>query len=360
MTKAAAEKLWFFDRTELRDGDVILELSDTLSGWAISKIDKSPFSHALIWAGGNDFVEAVPGGVRNLGLQRVVVSNPARWLLLRHPDHAVGKRAAEAARRQVGKHYDTLGAARAKWTPRINAHPSSRFCSQLVADVYLQGGGGAIIAGKPPEAITPAELYSSTHYFSQSAPKLIECSEDISQLAQSLKKRSKAYKGSILQNEVKVGRLAFNHVKGMLGNLEAVKHPDIANPPGNLHELIDLLAVTPIMLGKPVADKLVINLKKNRYFNLADAPIAGVREQLIQTAVQVRIDPDPERSKQLLAYVRQEADDWNDAARRSQKNARATERYFQLTSLPLWDELQKMYWRNYLSLKALSVLARDL
>jgi hypothetical protein len=69
-------RLWVFDRNSLQEGEVLLELGESLKSRMIARLDGGRFSHPLIWAGNSDFVEAVSGGVRNIAYMRVLIQRP--------------------------------------------------------------------------------------------------------------------------------------------------------------------------------------------------------------------------------------------------------------------------------------------
>jgi hypothetical protein len=298
-TPPPSDRLWVFDPAALHEGDVVLELGEKLKSWAISKIDRSPFSHALIWVGNTDFVESVGSGVRNLSFARVVIADPARWKLLRQSDREIGKRAALAARRAVTKHYNHLGAFTSVLPGPGSANSKQAFCSELVASAYLEAGC-AVVPGYEPHKVTPRMLLESPVLKPFDLP-ILECDPKSRERARAFRNRDAAYETSIMANEVRVARAAFAEVQPLLASLPPTGIPKLKRRPGNLHETIELLAhLPPVEEVRVVMDRLLTALRSGGYFNLLDMPLNNVREAFLDAGTHIRYGSMPPAERQAL------------------------------------------------------------
>lgn len=359
-TPAHADRLWLFDRAALQEGDVVLELGEGFKSWAISKIDGSPFSHAMIWAGNTDFVESVGSGVRNLSFARVVIADPERWKLLRQPDREIGRRAALAARRLVTKHYNTLGALASVAPGPGSANFTQAFCSELIAYAYNEAGR-ELVAGFAPQKVTPRLLLERSILAPVELP-ILECAPRSRERARELLDRDAAYEASIMANEARVARTAFAVVQPLLASLPPIAIPELANPPGNLHELIDLLAHLPLVDPvRVVLDCLLIALRSAGYFNLLDAPLKDVRETFLNAGMHIRRGNMP--SGELDAFRQDMLDQcrgYGETAKRYLDNALICETLTKSTGHALWQELASMHRRNYNQFLALRTMGTDI
>jgi hypothetical protein len=358
-TPASAARLWVFDRGALHEGDVILELGEGFKSWVISKFDGSPFSHALIWAGNTDFVESVGSGVRNLSFARVVIAEPDRWKLLRQSDREIGKRAALAARRLVAKHYNILGALTSLAPGPGSANFTQAFCTELVAYAYHEAGCD-LVPGCPPHKVTPRMLLESPVLSPHKLP-ILECDPKGAEWARKLLDRDAAYETSLMADEVRVARAAFAEVQPFLGCLPPIAIPGLANPPGNLHELIDLLAHLPLEHARVVLDHLVTALRAVGYFNLLDAPMKDVRETFIKSGMQIRWGNMPcSELDALRKDMLEQCRGYGETAKRYLDNALICEKLSKSAGHTLWEELASMHRRNYQQFLALRAMGIDM
>ncbi len=169
-----------FDPLHLRAGDVVLEFANDKSSRLIAKFDGGSFSHALMWVGGTDFIEATDGGSRVVSFRRIVVSDPNRWMLLRYVgagelSEEVSLAAAREARGLSFVPYSYKGAI-ASITPAAKPRITELFCSQLVAEAYRRVGHEAV-PGQLPHKVTPKSLETSPAFVEITMP-LIEVSAD--------------------------------------------------------------------------------------------------------------------------------------------------------------------------------------
>ena len=133
---ATGRKLYLLDPAGLLAGDILLESGTGFTSAAIRYVDGGNFSHALMWLGGNQLIEAVDCGARLISYTRVIIENPTSWKLLRFTgDAATAAKAAAEARNLAHKRYDTIGAiSTTRWRIRSRPDVTMLFCSQLVAE----------------------------------------------------------------------------------------------------------------------------------------------------------------------------------------------------------------------------------
>jgi len=357
-TGPAPERLWTLDPAALRDGDVILEFGGSIKSAIISAFDGGPYSHALIWVGNNDVVESVGGGVRNLSFERVLIEDPALWTLLHQPDRTLGQRAALAARRLVSKHYNTKGAFRSLGPGAGVSDPGAVFCSELVAQAYLDAGV-EVVPGLPPQKVTPRALLHSG-IFTQMELTLRECDPArIQQLFGSLD-RDEAYRDSLMDKEVRVSRAAFADVESLVRGLPLDEPPGVRHPPGNLSELIDALARLPAETSCAVMDALFDSLQSRGYFHLFDRPFADAREHFIKCRIQLQFGGLPNEEREgVRAYLRRTCDGYNSTIQRYLQNALACEGLVMTNPHSLWRALAEMHRRNYQMVLFLRTLGNE-
>jgi len=156
-------KLSFYclDERRLRPGDVLLEKGSSGVSTLISWADEGEFSHAMIYGGGGQIVEAVLRGTVFISTRRIVTRSPGRWLHLRPRTALTPDQEAAitlALRAHVFKPYATLGVLGTKAKPLQGVQGDrSLFCSQLVALAY-DSIGIPVVPGNPPETVTPNML----------------------------------------------------------------------------------------------------------------------------------------------------------------------------------------------------------
>lgn len=353
------DRLWLFDRKALHDGDVVLELGDSLYSRVITGVDGGPYSHALIWVGNTDFVESVGRGVRILSYERVIISDPECWLLMRQPNRQIGARAAQAARRMVSKYYNLLGAMTSVTPTTGVSKADALFCSELVAQAYLDAGL-ELVPNLPAHKVTPRLLLESSA-LSRVPPPLLECHERTRMRLLDLLDRDAAHENSLMDVEMRASRAAFAEVEHLLSALPPVPHKDVKNPPGNLHELIDTLAHLPMAKSRKVMDALLDRLQAHGYFHLLDKPFEDVRSAFMHNAMRLRYENMPQDERDdLRSTVRERCEGYGTTAQRYLRNAQICERLFQASSHALWQELAAMHRRNYQHVLILRALGKDL
>ncbi len=339
-------RLWVADAEALRDGDVLLEYGGTGKSPLIARFDGGTYSHALMWVGNTDFVEAVGSGVRVISYRRIIIETPNNWILLRQNDSSLGQRAAIAARKFVGKRYDLLGAVGSKWPGTRMPDQELLFCSQLIAEAYLEAGL-ELVPGLASNNVTPRTL-EECQVFKQSPVPLVQLSADDCASAQAYLDRDDAYQGSFMDREARAARKAFNAVKPLLTGLPEVLVPGVGVPPGNLHELTDVLRCVPISVAAPIADRLLSELISVNYFHLLESPIAEeVRDKIIRDGMALRYSALTDEQREMIkTELKAEYQSWGQTMERHHGNASVCYKEWTRTALPLWKELADMYRRN--------------
>lgn len=174
----------FVPPTDLRPGDIILTSQPTLRSAGIQLMTFAPVSHAAVYVGNGQVVEAVGSGVRVRTLAKLM-EEEAVAVALRYPelspDQAKGVRSV--AMEKVGRSFNYVGVAlhvpfsinrRLCELPMIPAlvrdacvrgiggihhlvtSRRALFCSQLVLQSYRQAG--VPITDADPRLISPADI----------------------------------------------------------------------------------------------------------------------------------------------------------------------------------------------------------
>lgn len=261
----AEDDIKVIDSDALLLGDIILERGDDKAAGAIATATGGQFSHALIYVGGDDVVEAMPGGVRSLSLHRLPVTEKSVLKLLRveAAHKSIAAKAAEHARGETFKQYDMRGALTSQSAPRKTPLNSALFCSQLVAKSYAQAGLD-LAPGYTLSSISPNHLERSPMLQSRSLPLKPAPKALLPLLASALKDRSAAYKTSTMAQEMEVARKAYELAMGAIAKTGFRFHA--AFSPGNLHELLDVLNNMPEPARTVGADHLYEALDQGGYF----------------------------------------------------------------------------------------------
>ena len=268
-------RLWRFDPEQLQPGDVVLERGHSLSSDVIMFVDQGEFSHALLWLGGTDFLEAVRGGVRVISVVRVVVNNPLDWIVLRLPDASLSSQAVQHARNMAHKWYDWVGAINTKVPLRNSIDNAALFCSQLVATAYSEAGAH-LVDGVDPSQVTPNMLHQQSSLQIVQPIPLVELDLSIPEedvFFSSLKNRDAAYAESLMDRERRISQTAFRLVQNTFAGIKVPDGYSGKCPPGNLIEAIGLLQVINLAVATTISDRLTEILTTEGYFNLLDGKI---------------------------------------------------------------------------------------
>lgn len=169
---------------DLRPGDIILTTGTGLTSAGIQLMTLAPVSHAAVYVGDGQVVEAVHSGVRVWGIEEFLAQETT-MLAFRHSDLSA-EQAAEIrgyALRQVGAPFNFMGvmlhvplsihrvACELPLTPSgvrdvcirtmgniqyLSAVRQQFFCSQLVLQAYRHAG--APITDADPRMVSPADI----------------------------------------------------------------------------------------------------------------------------------------------------------------------------------------------------------
>lgn len=157
------------DDASLQTGDILLSTSNSLVSGAIRLATNSPISHAAIYIGNGEVVEAITDGVVLQSLEEALRDDTVS-VAFRYPNltEAQGLLIKDFVGKNLGTPYNYWGIV--KGSPFFIAHSHSRiyrvdlrtrdnssfFCSQLVIAAYQQAG--VPITSEQPNLVTPGDL----------------------------------------------------------------------------------------------------------------------------------------------------------------------------------------------------------
>jgi uncharacterized protein YycO len=167
----------------LAAGDIVLSTGDSTISAAIRGATSAPVSHALLYVGDGQVVEAVASGVE-LHMLADAIADATVAVAFRHPSITAEQaaRVRDYAGQQLGRPYDTWGVVRQaafrldravfcsgksgeelerciSWTGRVNLGTGTNdafFCSQLVLAAYESAG--VPLTSTPPTWSSPGEI----------------------------------------------------------------------------------------------------------------------------------------------------------------------------------------------------------
>jgi hypothetical protein len=350
--------LWHFDRKALSEGDVLLEMGTGHFSPVVARLaGDGRFSHALIWVGNTDFVEAVSSGVRNISYLRVLTEEPERWLLLRASDAEAGRRAAISARACVSKSYDLRGALMSPAKVPVAEDPEAVFCSQLVARAY-RDAGIELVTGVPLNKITPKALLNCS-YFSHHRVPVVALGPSETGAPLEFLDRDSAYKNSLPDIGARIERAVFDTVKPLITGLVDPCIEGVRFPPGNHSELLDVLRSIPPDVARPIEDALASGHIETGYLNLLGQPFRETREWILINAIRLRsVLPTDERQR-VRSRLADECRCWWESAQHHRRNAEICVGVLQWHPHSLWERLAEMYRANYQGFMQLRALAQD-
>ncbi len=169
---------------DLRPGDIILTSAPSLRSAGIQLMTLSPVSHAAVYVGKGQVVEAVGSGVRVRALQ-MLLEEEASAMALRYPEMTArqGREVSAVALEKVGRNFNYVGVAMhvpfalnrrlcelpllpsalrdacIRGVGGVHHLLTSRralFCSQLVLQSYRQAG--VPITDADPRLLSPADI----------------------------------------------------------------------------------------------------------------------------------------------------------------------------------------------------------
>ncbi len=326
--RSSTKKLWRFDPAALKPGDVILESGDSLAGKVIRTVEWGKYSHALLWLGGTDFVEAVGVGARVISVQRLIVDDPDKWAVLRLTDAGTtGEKAAAEARNLAHLPYTVSGAIRSKLPFGRSEGSTALFCSQLVALAY-QRAGIDLVEGLSPEDVTPKKLHTKSK-LRLIEPKFVEVGEfDLTPI-----KRDEGYASSLTYADLVISQDALRVAVPLLPKGKSA---------GNLVQLYDVLGPMSAGEADPISSALLEVFDRHGYFELIENELAGVeawlQERLAAVPAMDVKDQDALRSEMNTLSGSYEA-----TADRHDQMATRFGNAFSHGGLPLWKRLSQSH-----------------
>jgi uncharacterized protein YycO len=147
------------DQRALQSADLIVSTTRAPVSWVIRVGTHSVVSHAALYIGGGQVIEAIGEGVVRRGLM-VALADDALAVAYRSPamNEAIAQTIVNYASSQVGLSYTKVGAvssANFVLCRLVGSRPASFFCSQLVFESYRRGG--LPLSGTPSQCISPKD-----------------------------------------------------------------------------------------------------------------------------------------------------------------------------------------------------------
>jgi hypothetical protein len=149
----------------LAPGDIVL-VRTTGVGKLIAVGTRGRFSHAMIFAGGKRFIEAMPdAGVINMAVDRVIAKDRENLAVMRYvgsrPDDArsIAAKAADIASNLVSSGFTRTGALLSVFAGPLPAE-GQFFCSYLIAEAFSQAQ--AELSDKYSHLVTPNDIRRSS------------------------------------------------------------------------------------------------------------------------------------------------------------------------------------------------------
>jgi hypothetical protein len=341
------QRLWRLDRTRLKPGDVLLERSPTFKSAAIRGITRGSYSHALIWMGNSDFMEAVGDGVRPMPYVRVVTSDPSLWSLLRlESNQDAAAAAATFVRNHSFTRYNTLGALGSFLPTSGSTRAAKLFCSQLIATAY-KSAGIDLCPGKEASRITPALLQKRSILREAHSPFVEIIDPNELRLFAQIQDRDEALKESSLDIERKVSQDAFAAVEKLSRKIEKPRDSRISYPSTNLGGLIELLAHETTPEGDACASKLLSELSSGNYFDLFTPVVAELSIYLhSRLAILNAGKHSAELNDAIISQLDEISSGWEDTQSRFKANYATCMAGYQRNRRELLLKLAAMYFKN--------------
>ena len=150
------------DSDRMLPGDVLLERGRGLESAIIRLFDRGSFSHAILYLGGDQIVEAVDRGVSLRSVLHVMCTDPSRFTLLRHPEanRRIGTQIDSLysfAQGELNKYYSTAGAIGTK-IPFFKRRAHEHFCSELIALIYERMQIPLFTDRRAPDKVSPNDF----------------------------------------------------------------------------------------------------------------------------------------------------------------------------------------------------------
>lgn len=358
---SGGNRLWRIDRAKLMPGDVLLERSSGKISAAIRAATGGLYSHALVWMGNTDFMEAVSDGVRPMPFARIYTRDPTQWSLLRIEDSEAAAAAARFVREHAFKIYNLKGALISVLPVSGPERAAALFCSQLVAVGY-KSAGVDLVPGITPDKITPADLQRSS-LLKEAPNPFVEITNPEDRLAYGLfVDRDALFKGSVIDLERSASQEAFEAVAALAARIPHPANLEIPFPPASLGELLNVLACENSAEGTACAERLEDELNRRDYFDLS-IPVAAWLSQFLQEQVAALksgalSSEEAEETRKRLADM---SASWSETEERFRINSEVCRIGYAFNGRPLLMRLAAMHARNAMSFdhlrKALEVLS---
>lgn len=359
MDTGAAPRLWTFDQHALLPGDVVLEQGQGKLSAVIQRVDRGPFTHALLWLGGGDFLEAIGSGVRSIGFARVLVQEPGDWTVLRHPDRAVGEAAARESRAMAHKGYDLWGAARSPF-PFARLDPTRLFCSQLVASAY-ERAGFPLSKDKAAHQVTPNTLVRETVLDPVELLPIVPVSADRLEWAATLVDRNRAFKNSPMAIEMGIAQDVLALVRPMFPAFTPPEELGLTSTPGNLYEAVALLQLMDEAIARPISDRMADELGQREYFRLADRYLVETADRRMTQNARLKVGSIRGDDVMRLASELRELQPGRESAlARHEENMAAYKAMLSVRGLRLFERLGQMHMHIVGHLRLISRNEREI
>ncbi len=147
------------DQRALQPADIIVSTMRTAISWVIRVGTHSVVSHAALYVGGGQVIEAIGEGVVRRQLQ-LALADDVLAVAYRSPamNPAIAQSIISYASSQIGLSYATVGAVASAdqvLCRLVGPRPASFFCSQLIFEAYRRGG--LHLSSAPPQCISPQD-----------------------------------------------------------------------------------------------------------------------------------------------------------------------------------------------------------
>jgi hypothetical protein len=155
------------DAEKLSPGDIILSTSFEKSSLLIRLLDCSPYSHAALYIGDNQYAEAVGLGIRVRSIS-TILQKRIKVIRLKNSENnetlKIANKAVDCANKYLHLPYWIKGVLLIKFLRVNNDSQRNYFCSHFVAQCYYDAG--IRFAGNcKPEKISPKDLAESCVFY---------------------------------------------------------------------------------------------------------------------------------------------------------------------------------------------------
>ncbi len=148
------------DASALQPADIIISTTRAVTSEGIRIFTGSTVSHAALYAGGGDVIEAIGTGVTKHALTQAL-QDDVLAVAYRAPGMTavIADRIIKYASSNVGRPYSLKGAVLSQsWIlcRLIGPNPATFFCSQLVLEAFKQGG--LPLTTTPSQCMAPSDV----------------------------------------------------------------------------------------------------------------------------------------------------------------------------------------------------------